>query len=81
MTDATGEPRFKRADLGRYLGIVDMRHTTVATKSRSQLIEPGAKMNPTRSGMLGGGKNPHDAFVNLDADLEIVVRSPLTNGI
>ena len=52
-----------------------MRHTSVRTKSRSKLIEPGAKMNPTRSGMLGGGKNPYDAFVDLDAALEIVVRS------
>ena len=25
LTDATGEPRFKRADLGRYLGIVDVK--------------------------------------------------------
>ena len=57
------------------MGIVDMRHTTVATKSRSQLIEPGANMNPTRSGIRGGGENSHDAFVDLDAALEIVVRS------
>ena len=25
--------------------------------------------------MRGGGKNPHDAFVNLDSALEIAVRS------
>ena len=25
LTDATAEPRFKRADLGRYLGIVDVK--------------------------------------------------------
>ena len=25
LTDATGEPHFKRADLGRYLGIVDVK--------------------------------------------------------
>ena len=75
MTDATGEPRFKRDDLGRYLGIVYMRHTSVATKSRSPLIESGANMNPTRSGIRGGGENPHDAFVVLDAALEIVGRS------
>ena len=28
-----------------------------------------------RSGMRGGGINPHDAFVNLDGALEIAVRS------
>ena len=52
-----------------------MRHTSVATKSRSQLIEPGANMNPTRSGIRRGGENPHDVFLDLDAALEIVVRS------
>ena len=28
-----------------------------------------------RSGMRGGGINPHDAFVNVDSALEMVVRS------
>ena len=53
LNDATGAPRFKRADLGRFLGIVDMRHTfeKIATKSRLELSEPGACGAPTRSGM------------------------------
>ena len=36
LTDATGEPHFKRADLGRYLGNVDVKATyrDAETKSR-----------------------------------------------
>ena len=68
MNDAGGAPQFKRADFGRFLGIVDMRHTfeKIATKSRLELSESGACGAPTRSGMRGGGKNPQDAFVDLE---------------
>ena len=76
LTDG-GLPQFKRADLGRFLGIIDIRHTfkNIATKSRSQLPRPGGGLTPARSGMYGGGDNPHDAFVDLEGALEIVVRS------
>ena len=45
MNDAGGAPQFKRADLGRFLGIVDMPHTfdKIATKSRSKLSESKVK--------------------------------------
>ena len=35
LTDATGEPHFKRADLGRYVGIINIKTTyrDVETKS------------------------------------------------
>ena len=77
LTDATGAPCFKRADLGRFLGIVDVRHNfkNIAAKSRSEMRKPGGVGTPSRSGMCGGGKNPHDAFVDLESALEIVVRS------
>ena len=73
MSDATGAPHFKRADLGRFLGIVDMRHSfeNVATKPRSQLIRQGGVGAPT----LLQSQNDHDVFVDLNAALEIVVRS------
>ena len=73
LSDATGAPHFKRADLGRFLGIVDMRHSfeNVATKPRSQLIRQGGVGAPT----LLQSQNNHDVFVDLDAALEIVVRS------
>ena len=69
LTDATGAPRFKRADLGRFLGIVDMRHTfeKIATKSRLELSEPGACGAPT----LLQGQNDHDAFVDLEGALGV----------
>ena len=72
-----GLPQFKRADLGRFLGLADVKrnYSNVATKSRSELIRPGIRSTHPRSGMLGGGKNPHDAFVDLEGALEIVVRS------
>ena len=68
LNDATGAPHFKRVDLGRFLGIVDVRHNfkNIATKSRLELSEPGVGPGYTRSGMRGGGKNPQDAFVDLE---------------
>ena len=77
LTDANGAPHFKRADLGRFLGIVDVRHNfkNIAAKSRSGMRKPGGVGTPSRSGTHGGGENPHDAFVDLDGALEVVVRS------
>ena len=77
LSDENGALHFKRADLGRFLGIVDMRHNfkNIAAKSRSEMSKPGGVGAPSRSGMYGGGENPHDAFVDLEAALEIVVRS------
>ena len=57
---------FKRADFGRYLGIVDIRHMFKGIKTTSKLEIMGE---------VGKRKNPHDAFVNLDGALEIAVRS------
>ena len=77
LTDENGAPHFKRADLGRFLGIVVVarNNNNIATKSRSELSRSGYAGNVTRSGMYGGGENPHDAFVDLEAALGIVVRS------
>ena len=62
LTDATGAPHFKRADLGRYLGIVDIRATyrDVKTTSRNLLI-PHAS-----DACLSKDKNDQDAFVDLE---------------
>ena len=69
LTDATGAPHFKRADLGRFLGIVDMRNTfeKIATKSRLELSGSGACGAPT----LLQGQNDHDAFVDLEGALGV----------
>ena len=73
LNDATGAPHFKRADLGRFLGIVVVarNNNNIATKSRSELSRPGYVSNVP----LLQGQNDHDAFVDLEAALEIVVRS------
>ena len=65
------QPWFKRADLGRYLGIVDIRHMLKIIKTTPRLEIMGSVQNPS----LGKRKNPHNAFVNLDSALEIAVRS------
>ena len=71
VLDSDSKPYFKRADLGRYLGIVDIRATyrDVKTTSRNLLI-PHAS-----DACLSKDKNDQDAFVDLEGALEIVVRS------
>ena len=73
LTDATGAPWFKRADLGRFLRIVDVRHNfkNIATVSRSEIAAEGGSGTPS----LLQSQNDHDVFVDLEAALEIVVRS------
>ena len=71
LFDRENKPWFKRAGLGRYLGIVDIRHMFKGIKTPSRLEIMGGVQNPS----LGKRKNPHDAFVNLDGALEIAVRS------
>ena len=71
VLDNQNQPWFKRADLERYLGIVDIRHMFKGIKTTSRLEIMGGVQNPS----LGKRKNPHDAFVNLDSALEIAVRS------
>ena len=73
LTDATGAPHFKRADLGRYLKIPDIKTTYrgVATKSRLELSEPKVFSKH----LLLQRRNNQDAFVDLEGALEIVVRS------
>ena len=71
LFDDQNQPWFKRADLGRYLGIVDIRHMFKGIKTTSRLEIMGGVQNPS----LGKRKNPHDAFVNLDSALEIAIGS------
>ena len=75
LTDATGAPHFKRPDLGRFLGIVVVarNNNNIATKSRPELSRLGYT-NVTRSGMRGGGKNPQNAFVDLENAMRIILR-------
>ena len=51
LTDAKSGPWFKRADLGRFLGIVDVRHNfkNIATVSRSEIAVKGGVPPPPYS--------------------------------
>ena len=75
LFDDQNQPWFKRADLGWNLGIVDIARNfkDIKTTSRQKILGRGLPL--PQSGMRGHGKNPHDAFVNLDSALEITVRS------
>ena len=72
VSDSDNNPLFKRADLGRFLGIANVagNYPKIATKSRSQLTREGFSLTEP----LGRSKNSHDAFVDLDGALEIVAR-------
>ena len=73
LTDATGVSNFKRSDLGRFLGISDMRYNfkNIAIQPRSGISEEDANVTPS----LRKSRNSNDIFVDFDGALEIVVRS------
>ena len=68
------QPWFKRADLGRYLGIVKVKssmHVPLHFMCKRQDIE--GVLVPTAP--LGERKNPHDVFVNLDGAIYIATNT------
>ena len=69
LSDAEGLPHFKRADLGRFLGLVNVKATyrELKTISRKALFKTGD--TPLR------GQNDHNVFLTLDGAMEIIVRS------
>ena len=77
LTDAEGSPHFKRADLGRFLGIVDVKATyrDTSTVSRKLLSNGVGLPHPSQR------RNDHDAFVDLDGALKIVVRSKKSKAV
>ena len=79
LFDVNNQPLFKRADLGRYLDIKDIRHMfkDVSTKSRCDINGGGRGSEP----LPKQGQNDHDVFVSLDSALEITVRSKKTRAL
>ena len=76
LFDKQNQPWFKRADLGRFLGVVDIKRNFVGVmKTHTRLSISGEGPTPSRSGIRGGGKNLHDVFVDLGTALEITHRS------
>ena len=74
LFDDQNQPLFKRGDLGKYLGIEDIRHNfkdfpSHYTSPRSDL--KGGGLTPS----LGRTKIPHGIFINLDGSIEMAVRS------
>ena len=74
LFDEQNQPLFKRADLGKYLGIRNIGDNFKDFPSgynhpRSE-IEAGVS-----TAHLGRTKNPHDIFINLDGSIETTVRS------
>ena len=71
LTDVESSPQFKRADLGRFLEIIDVKATyrDVGTTSRKILSRRVCSPHPSQR------QNDQDAFVDLEAALKIVVRS------
>ena len=61
--------------MGRYRGILDIARIFKDIKTMSRLEIMGQGQPLPQSGMRGGCINPHDAFVNVDGALEMVVRS------
>ena len=65
---------FKRADLGKYLGIRNIRDNLKEFSLHH--AHPRFEIEGVSvTNALGRTKNPHDIFINLDSAIEIAVRS------
>ena len=65
---------FKRADLGKYLGIEDIKHNF--KDFPSHYTHPRLDIEAVgHTPSLGKIKNPHDIFISLDGSVKMAVRS------
>ena len=70
VSDSDNNPLFKRADLGRFLGIARIKDMFKNVKYTARCdIKQGAAQNSPKQ-----RQNNQDAFIDLDGALEIVVR-------
>ena len=79
LFDEQNQPLFKRADLGKYLGIRNI--TDNFKELSSHHARPWSEIEgvgPTNT--LGRAKNPHDIFISLDASIEMAVRFKKPQG-
>ena len=84
LFDEQNQPMSKRTDLRKYPGILDIRHNFKELDwyfVAGAGIKMGGGETPSRFGMLGGGKNPHDVFATLDGTIKIAARSKRPNAV
>ena len=72
--DEQNQPLFKRADLGKYLGIRNIRDNFKEfplhhAHPRSEIEDVGV------TNTLGRAKNPHYIFINMNSAIQMAVRS------
>ena len=80
------KPFFKRADLGKYLKIADIGRNFKELNGDKKIRQEiqglsGQGGTRTRLGMRGGGVNPHDVFLSLDAALDVAVKWKKTKAV
>ena len=80
LFDEQNQPLFRRADLGKYLGIKDIKHNFKDfplhyTHPRSDL--EGGGLIPS----LGREKSPHGIFINLDGSIEVTAPSKKAKAV
>ena len=74
LSDEQNQLLFKRADLGKYLGIRNIRDNF--KESSSHHAHPLSEIEGVcHTGTLGRAKNSYDIFINFDASIEMTVRS------
>ena len=73
LFDEQNQPLFKRADLGKYLGIRNIRDNFKEFSLHH--AHPGSEIEGVgMTDTLGRAKNHHDIFINLDTAIDIAVR-------
>ena len=80
VCDEQYQPLFKRTELGKYLGIEDIKNNFKGFSSH--YTHPRLNLNEVDLfSFLGRTKKPHDIFINLDGSIEIAVRSKKPNAV
>ena len=74
LFDDQNQLLFKSADLGKYLGVEDIRHNFKDFPSHCAHLRSDLEAGG-RAPSLRKTKNPHDIFINLAGSIEMAVRS------
>ena len=82
LFDEQNQPLFKRADLGKYLDIRNIRDNFKDFPSHYTLLRSEIE-DVVLYSTLGSTKNPHHIFINLDGSIEMAVqyKNPRQFGI